>query len=102
IILVNILVLALSTRVNQFQDFFYVADLFPFALSIVTLVISVFMLLLDIGVKDSITARPPFQIGIMFVLSIFWLAFNAFSTSRWKEVPMNCSTIPAGALYPSV
>ena len=38
---------------------------------------AIIRLLLDIGVKDSVTARPPFQIGIMFVLSIFWLGWNA-------------------------
>ncbi|THH07149.1 hypothetical protein EW146_g9405 [Bondarzewia mesenterica] len=98
IILMNVLVLALSARVNQFQNFFFVADLFPFALSIITLSISVLMLLLDVGVEDSITAHPPFQIGMLFLLSIFWLAFNSFSTSRWTYIPLNCSSIPPGAL----
>lgn len=54
----------------------------------------------------------------MSVLSIFWLgvslnfsiqslsliiilAFNAFSTSRWRHVPLVCSSIPAGELHPT-
>ncbi|KAH8109496.1 hypothetical protein DFH11DRAFT_938569 [Phellopilus nigrolimitatus] len=91
---VNIVVLALSARVNQFQDFFYMADIFPLGLSITTLVLLTITLLLDFILHNSFTARPPFEIGLLAILSIFWLAFNAFSTSRWKHVPLACSTIP--------
>ncbi|KAI0261228.1 hypothetical protein BC834DRAFT_925561 [Gloeopeniophorella convolvens] len=95
IIFLNILVLALSNKVNNFQDYFYMADIFPLVLSSVTLFISVLMLALDLGLSNSPTARPPFEIGLVFVLSILWLAFNAFSTSRWRHIPLNCSSIPA-------
>ncbi|KAJ3737275.1 hypothetical protein DFJ43DRAFT_1046930 [Lentinula guzmanii] len=91
---VNIIVLALSARVNLFQEFFFVADLFPLGLSIATLVILTVMLALDFACKNSYTGRPQFEIGVFAVLSIFWLSFNAFSTSRWRHVPMSC---PAGA-----
>jgi len=96
ILLVNIIVLALSSRVNQFQEFFFVADLFPLALSIITLVVVVIILFLDFAVHNSFTSRPPFIIGSFSILSVFWLAFNAFSTSRWRYVPLSCGTIPAG------
>ncbi|EEB87199.1 hypothetical protein MPER_15550 [Moniliophthora perniciosa FA553] len=42
-LLVTIIVLALSARVNQFQEFFFAADLFPLALSIVSLVLLAIM-----------------------------------------------------------
>ena len=45
-ILADIVVLVLSSRVNVFQEFFFVADLFPLALSIITLVIFVTMYVL--------------------------------------------------------
>jgi len=73
-----------------------VADLFPLALSIITLVVLFVMLALDFAIQNSFTARPPFIIGSFSVLSIFWLAFNAFSTSRWRHVPLSCGAIPAG------
>lgn len=91
---VNIIVLALSTRVNQFQGFFFMADLFPLGLSITTLVLLTFTFYLDFSQTNSFTARPPFEIAFLSLLNIFWLAFNSFSTSRWKHVPMACSAIP--------
>jgi len=90
----DIIVLALSSRVNQFQDFFYVADLFPLALSSVSLVIVTLLITLDFCLDDSFTGRPQSEVGLFGVLSIFWLAFNAFSTSRWAQVPSQCKTIP--------
>jgi len=93
--LVNIFVLALSARVNNYQEFFYVADLFPLALSIITLVLLTTMLALDFATTASYTGRPQFEIGAFGVMSIFWLAFNAFSTSRWRHVPMACGSIPS-------
>ena len=62
--------------------------------------------------KNVPTARPAVEVGLLYVLSIFWLgtpfhlsrlmvpsdlstlAFNAFSTARWRHVPMNCASIP--------
>jgi len=95
LLLVNIIVLALSSRVNSFQEYFYVADLFPFSLSIICLVMLGVMILLDFALNTSFTGRPQFEIGLFGVLSILWLSFNAFSTSRWSQVPMNCNVIPA-------
>jgi len=92
----NLIVLILSARVNQFQGFFFIADLFPLGLSITTFVVLFLMMMLDFSLHNSLTARPPFEIGVLSVLSIFWLAFNAFSTSRWRHVPLACSAIPSG------
>lgn len=94
LLLFDIIVLALAARVNAFQEFFFMADIFPLALSIVTLIVLFFMLLLDFTFTNSFTARPPFEIGMLYVLSVFWLAFSAFSTSRWQNIPMSCGSIP--------
>jgi hypothetical protein len=94
LLIVNITVLALAARVNNFQDFFFMADLFPFVLSIVTLVLLTFSFLLELGLENSFTAYAPFEIGIFGVLSVLWLAFNAFSTSRWRHIPLACNSIP--------
>ncbi|KAL0581460.1 hypothetical protein V5O48_000614 [Marasmius crinis-equi] len=94
LLFINILVLAFSSRVNQFQEFFFVADLFPFALSIITLVLLSSMLALDFALTNSYTGRAHVEIGIFTVMSILWLAFNAFSTSRWHDVPLQCGNIP--------
>ncbi|KAF9259262.1 hypothetical protein L218DRAFT_875160 [Marasmius fiardii PR-910] len=93
---INVLVLAFSSRVNQFQEFFFIADLFPFALSIVTLVLLGTMLAFDLASSDSYLGRAHIEIGVFAVMSILWLAFNAFSTSRWRDVPFKCGDIPAG------
>ncbi|KAJ7621164.1 hypothetical protein FB45DRAFT_928552 [Roridomyces roridus] len=94
LLLVNVVVLALSTRVNLYQEFFFVADRFPFILSIITLVLLGLMTLVDFVSNSSYTGRPQFEIGVFSVLSIFWLAFNAFSSSRWGSAPLNCGVIP--------
>ncbi|KAJ8078444.1 hypothetical protein AAF712_012105 [Marasmius tenuissimus] len=91
---INILVLAFASRVNQFQEYFYVADLFPFALSIITLVLLTTMITLDLATTNAFIGRAQYEIGIFTVMSILWLAFNAFSTSRWSDVPLQCGTIP--------
>ncbi|KAF8154669.1 hypothetical protein B0H34DRAFT_532340 [Crassisporium funariophilum] len=90
-LLVDIIVLALSSRVNDFQDFFY---LFPFALSIISLVLVFISVILDLALDNSYTGRPQVKIGLFGVLSIFWLAFNAFSTARWRQIPFQCDSIP--------
>jgi len=94
LLLVNCIVLAFSARVNQFQEYFFVADLFPLALSIITSVVLFIMIIVDFGFRNAFTARAPFVIGVLSVFTVFWLAFNAFSTSRWRYVPMDCDTIP--------
>ncbi|KAH8096815.1 hypothetical protein BXZ70DRAFT_1065896 [Cristinia sonorae] len=94
LLLLDIAVIALATRVNRFQEFFFMADLFPLALSVVTLILLLVMLAMDVTIKNTFMTRPPFEIGLFCVLSILWLAFNAFSTMRWRFVPLNCTSIP--------
>nr|GAT58871.1 predicted protein [Mycena chlorophos] len=100
LLLLNIIVLALSTRVNLYQDFFFVADRFPFILSIITFVVLGLMTLVDFCSNNSYTGRAQFEIGVFSILSIFWMAFNAFSSSRWSSVPLSCGGIPSE--YPDV
>ncbi|KAJ6567711.1 hypothetical protein DFH09DRAFT_442508 [Mycena vulgaris] len=95
LLLVNVVVLALSTRVNLYQEFFFMADRFPFGLSIVTFVLLGTMTLLDFVSNSSYTGRPQFEIAMFSILAIFWLAFNAFSSSRWSSAPFSCGTIPS-------
>ncbi|TFK47350.1 hypothetical protein OE88DRAFT_794749 [Heliocybe sulcata] len=95
ITVLDVAAVALSARVNMIQDFFFMADLFPLGLSIATLVLLFLMLLSNFAVIDSFLVRAPFQIGNLLILSLLWLAFNAFSTSRWSHIPMNCMSIPA-------
>lgn len=77
------------------------------------------------GLKYTFIARPAFHMSIFGLLSIFWLgeyltqtkmipaslrrsselvfsAFNAFSTSRWSNIPFPCSTIPDGESAASI
>jgi len=100
IIIPNVVILALSYRVNRFQDYFYFADIFPLTLSAVTLSITVLAFVLDVALDNSPTARPPFQIAMLIIFSVLWLAFNALSSSRWRHLPLNCSVIPSD--YPDV
>lgn len=88
----------LSARVNIFQEFYFAADLLPFGLSITTCIILLSLISLDICCKNSFTARPPFETGLLFTLSLFWLAFNVFSTFRWRYIPLDCSSIPSDYL----
>lgn len=73
-----------------------VADKAPLAMSIITLVTFLIILLTDFASSNAFVARAPFQLSWTFVLSVFWLAANAFSTSRWRHVPLQCAAIPAG------
>jgi hypothetical protein len=50
--------------------------------------------MLDFMVDNSPLARPPFYLGAELVLSVFWLAANAFSTARWRNIPLACDEIP--------
>ncbi|KAH9941245.1 uncharacterized protein BXZ73DRAFT_75201 [Epithele typhae] len=94
LIVLDIAALAFAARVNVFQEYYFMADLFPLGLAAATLAILVFTTGLDLLLESVPTARPAVEVGILYVLSIFWLAFNAFSTSRWHNVPLNCSVIP--------
>jgi len=90
IIALDTTVLVLSVLVNIFQEFFFMADLFPLVLSIVTLVILSLQITLDLTSKNAFTARPAFEIPLLGILTIVWLVSNSFSTSRWAGLP-NCS-----------
>ncbi|KAF7760223.1 hypothetical protein Agabi119p4_10899 [Agaricus bisporus var. burnettii] len=94
--LVNVVVLALAARINQFQEFFFFADLFPLGLSIATFVLLFFLLTADLVLWNAYTGRAHIEIGIFAILSILWLSFSAFSTSRWQHVPFQCDSIPDG------
>jgi len=95
LLVLDVIVIALAARVNIWQEFFFVADLFPLGLSIVTLVLFLSLLLSGSPLKHTFVSRPSFHIGVFGLLSIFWLAFNAFSTSRWRNIPFPCSSIPS-------
>lgn len=53
-------------------------------------------LALDFALDNAYTGRAQFEIGIFGALSVNWLAFNAFSTSQWRQVPFHCNSIPSG------
>jgi hypothetical protein len=93
IIVLNIAVLALSIGVNIFQGFFFVADLFPLVLSITTLTIFLLLIFLELTASNAFTARPVFEIPLLVILTLTWLGFDAFSTSRWSGIPTSCSVI---------
>lgn len=93
IIVLDIVVLALSASVNIFQEFFFKADLFPLVLSILTLVVLLLQIALDLKSENAFTARPAFEIPLFGTLTVFWLASNSFSTSRYTGLP-NCSIFP--------
>ncbi|KAI0763990.1 hypothetical protein BD413DRAFT_483277, partial [Trametes elegans] len=104
-IVLDVIALAFAARVNIFQEFYFMADLFPLGLAIATLVVLSIScasptLVLDLAILNMPTARPAVEVGLLYILSIFWLAFSAFSTARWRNIPMNCSSIPAD--YPDV
>jgi len=90
IVILDIVVLALAVSVNIFQEFFFVADLFPLTLSIATLAIFLVQVVLDSKSRNAYTARPAFEIPLLGVLTIIWLASNSFTTSRYMGLP-NCS-----------
>jgi len=95
IVSLNVVILALSARVDHFQDEFHVADILPLVLSAITLGITVLAFALDVVLENSPTARAPFKIASLLILSIFWLVFNVFSTARWIHFSFDCSAIPA-------
>lgn len=95
IIVLSIVVLALSVSVNTFQEFFFVADLFPMLLSIVTLVIMPLQIMFEVKFENAFTARPAFEVPLLGALTIVWLVVNCFSTSRYTSLP-NCSVFSDG------
>jgi len=95
LLLVNILVLALSVRVNVYQEYFFMADKFPLILSAISMVYLALSILLDLGLETPFTGKAGFELPAFGIFSIFWFAFDIFSTARWSKVPMACSSIPA-------
>ncbi|KIY74072.1 hypothetical protein CYLTODRAFT_406120 [Cylindrobasidium torrendii FP15055 ss-10] len=90
--------MGLSGRVNQYQDWFYVADLFPFAFSVISVALLLLLLIpLAVGMarsrRMSLAAMRIMQIGVYTVLSVFWLCSNAFSTNRWNGIPLDCNAL---------
>ncbi|PPR05254.1 hypothetical protein CVT24_008280 [Panaeolus cyanescens] len=84
----TIIVLALSTQVNKFTDFFYVADLFPLAFSIITLVVVVYLFGMDLALSNAFISRAQSQIAIYGILSIFCLQrFLYFPLAKYP-IPM--------------
>ncbi|KAH7105568.1 hypothetical protein BKA62DRAFT_766924 [Auriculariales sp. MPI-PUGE-AT-0066] len=91
----DLAVFALSAHVNSFHGFFYVADLFPFAMSIITFVIVGGTLLTDFKGSNPLLSRPMLELPWLGVLAVLWLCINAFSSSRWRYVQAaDCATIP--------
>ncbi|KAF7324810.1 hypothetical protein MKEN_00522800 [Mycena kentingensis (nom. inval.)] len=95
LLVLNLVVFALSVRVNIYQEFFFVADRFPLIIASITFGVVGLMTFIDYTFNSSYTGRPQFEIGVFSVLGIFWLAFNSFSSSRWRNIPLNCGVIPA-------
>ncbi|KAH8829068.1 hypothetical protein DL96DRAFT_1814349 [Flagelloscypha sp. PMI_526] len=95
VLVLAIIVLAASIRVNLFTGWFFHADKFPFGLSIATLLVVGILLLADLVSSNAFTGRALVQCISLGLLSVFWLSFNAFTTSRYAPVPYNCySAIP--------
>jgi len=89
-------VLGLSAHVNQFMGFFYVADRFPFIMSILTLLILVPLWIVEFIHSGNVrTAKPQFELAWVGALLFAWTGANAFSTSRWSDIrPSDCASIP--------
>jgi len=94
IAVLDITVLTLSVSVNIFQGFFFVADMFPLLLSIVTLALLLVSVLLELTFRNAFTAHPAFEVPVLAILAVFWLSLNAFSTRQWGSIPMSCTFIP--------
>jgi hypothetical protein len=93
VFLLALMVLIFTVRVNTFTGWFFHADKFPFGLSIATLLMIGILLLADLVSSSAITGRAQFQCISLGALSVFWLAFNAFATSRYVNVPYNCASV---------
>jgi len=94
LILLSVAVVVTSARVNIFQEFFFMADLFPLILSSVTLFLLVLTLMLDLVLTKTFFTVPIFEVGLLSAMTIIWLAFNIFSTVRWQFIPLDCASIP--------
>ncbi|EJD53665.1 hypothetical protein AURDEDRAFT_110458 [Auricularia subglabra TFB-10046 SS5] len=103
LLICNLIVFALSAHVNSFHGFFYVADQMPFAMSIITFLVVGLTLFGDMRGANPFLSRPAIELPFLAVLSLFWLCFNAFSSSRWRFIQgADCGTIPAGQDFSAV
>jgi len=103
VLLCNLIVFSLAAHVNSFHGFFYVADQLPFVLSIFTFLILTTVVINDFRSSDPLLSKPVFELTWLGLLAIFWLAFSAFSSSRWRYVQAaDCGTIPAGDDFAAV
>ncbi|KAG8761578.1 hypothetical protein FRC14_002765 [Serendipita sp. 396] len=91
----TLIILVLSSHINLFMGFFYIADRLPFVLSILTAaVISVTSILERVKGPNVATAKNSVEVGILSLFVITWTAANAFSTPRWNNIqPGVCSAI---------
>ncbi|CCA69440.1 hypothetical protein PIIN_03340 [Serendipita indica DSM 11827] len=91
----SIIILSLSTHINWFMGFFYIADRLPFVLSILTLATLVLTSILDLAKGgNAVTARPMVESALLVVFTILWTGANGFSTPRWNTIqPGVCSSI---------
>jgi len=96
---ITLIVFILSTHVNVFMGFFYIADRFPFVLSIFTAVALGLTTVLDYAKSGNvITSRPSVELSLLGLYFISWTTSNAVSTPRWDGIqPGACSKITIGS-----
>jgi len=98
--LVNLIVMGLSGHINQFQEFYYKADVVAFGLSLATGIWILLMIILDVASSNASTAKPAFELTWLCLVTLLWLGFGAFSTNRWRGVGAGlCKTIPTASQY---
>jgi len=92
----TIITLALSGHVNVFTGFFYVADRFPFVMSIMSLLTLIVVMVCGVASGGQTRlARPSIELVWLAILSLAWLVANSFSTHRWQFMQMeDCKSIP--------
>lgn len=95
LVVVTLVIFVLSTHINLFMGFFYIADRFPFVISLITGSTLFLTAVLDaMKAGDAITSRPLTEVGILGVFFILWTAANGFSTPRWDAIqPGTCFAI---------
>jgi hypothetical protein len=92
----TLVILGLSAHVNVFQGFFYVADRFPFVMSLFTIVILLGVIVSEfVSAGESKVSRPAVELVWLGLLLVAWLGANVFSTHRWQPIQMDvCNNIP--------
>ncbi|KAF5353872.1 hypothetical protein D9756_007305 [Leucocoprinus leucothites] len=95
---INLIVLALAAQVNQFQDFFFIADLFPL---VYPSQLCTPRVLIDYRPISGQCLHRKSTHGNRNLRGPEYLLAFAFSTSRWQQIPFQCDVIPAGQLHSS-